>query len=41
VRTAEDKHGLDLVSGRLLEILRSTLNRNVPVLGGSSPSCAA
>jgi glycosyltransferase involved in cell wall biosynthesis len=40
-RTAEEKHGLDLVSARLLEILRSTLSRNVPLPQGSKQSCAA
>ena len=41
VRTAEEKHGLDLVSRRLLEILRSTLSRHVPLAQGSKQSCAA
>ena len=39
VRTAEEKHGLDLVSQRLHEILRSALN--VPLSQGSKQSCAA
>jgi glycosyltransferase involved in cell wall biosynthesis len=40
-RTAEEKHGLDGVSARLLEILRSTLSRNLPLPQGSKQSCAA
>jgi glycosyltransferase involved in cell wall biosynthesis len=40
-RTAEEKHGLDVVPARLLEILRSTLSRNVPLPQGSKQSCAA
>jgi hypothetical protein len=41
VRTAEEKHGLDLVSRRLLEILRSAFNRNIARLDRSTQSCAA
>jgi hypothetical protein len=41
VRTAEEKHGLDLVSRRLLEILRSAFNRNIASLDRSTQSCAA
>jgi glycosyltransferase involved in cell wall biosynthesis len=41
LHTVEEKHGLDLVSARLLEILRSTLSRHAPVVQGSKQSCAA
>jgi len=41
VRTADEKHGLDVVSTRLLEILRATLGRNVPFPQESKQSCAA
>jgi glycosyltransferase involved in cell wall biosynthesis len=41
LRTAEEKHGLDVVSTRLLEILRSTLGLDMPLVHRSKQSCAA